>query len=184
MFSYTINNELELRVLDLPHARDLYDLTDANRTHLRKWLPWVDETKSVNDTVAFIEANQIQYHANRGFQAGIWYQGRLAGVIGYHGYSSFHRFISIGYWLAEDYQGKGIMTQACRAMTDYAFRELDMNRVEIRCASENRKSQAVIERLGFKQEGRVRQVEWLYDHYVDLLVYGMLREEWSDELLQ
>lgn len=64
-------------------------------------------------------------------------------------------------------------------MVDYAFNELNLNRVEIRCAVENKKSRAIPERLHFVNEGCIRQAEWLYDHYVDHIVYGMLKEEWK-----
>jgi ribosomal-protein-serine acetyltransferase len=71
------------------------------------------------------------------------------------------------------------MTKACRFLVDYAFAELKLNRVEIRCATGNHKSRAIPERLGFKLEGTVRQAEWLYDHFVDHALYGMLASEWS-----
>ena len=71
------------------------------------------------------------------------------------------------------------MTRVARALTDYAMNELKLNKVEIRCASGNLKSRSIPERLGFVQEGTIRQAEWLYDHYVDHIVYGVLAEEWN-----
>jgi ribosomal-protein-serine acetyltransferase len=73
------------------------------------------------------------------------------------------------------------MTASCGCLLDYAFRNLGMNRVEIRCATGNTRSRAIPERLGFKEEGTVRQAEWLYDHYVDHVVYSMLRDEWCEK---
>ncbi len=64
-------------------------------------------------------------------------------------------------------------------LTNYAFRQLNMNKVEIRAASGNRKSQRVPMKLGFTNEGTIRQAEWLYDHYVDHVVFGMLASEWG-----
>ncbi|WP_342770185.1 GNAT family protein [Oceanobacillus chungangensis] len=86
----------------------------------------------------------------------------------------------IGYWLAKDYQGKGIMSRVARALTEYAFHELDLNRVEIRAAYENLRSRAIPKRLGFVEEGKIRQAEWLYDHYVDHVIYGMLASDWEN----
>ncbi len=71
------------------------------------------------------------------------------------------------------------MTAACRKLIDYAFDELKMNRVEIRCAAANARSRAVPERLGFQQDGILRQSEWLHDAFVDLVVYSTLTGEWQ-----
>ena len=72
------------------------------------------------------------------------------------------------------------MTRACRALVTHAFRELGLHRVEIRAAPGNRRSRAIPERLGFRQEGILRDAEWPYDHYVDLVVYAMLADEWEE----
>jgi ribosomal-protein-serine acetyltransferase len=81
--------------------------------------------------------------------------------------------------LGEEYQGHGIVTKACRTLVDYAFYEYKLNRIQIRCATGNKKSCAIIERLGFNREGTNRQAEFLYDHYVDLNVYSMTADEWK-----
>lgn len=178
MFICRLDAEAELRLLEDRHAAELFLLTDQNRGHLRRWLPWVDATTSIEITRKFIKNALKQFSTNRGFQTGIWYQGRLVGVIGYHRIDWFNRKTSIGYWLGASFQGKGLMTKACRALVDYAFGELKLNRVEIRCAAQNKRSRAIPERLGFVQEGISRQAEWLYDHYVDHVIYGMLASEW------
>ncbi|MNJ40026.1 putative ribosomal N-acetyltransferase YdaF [compost metagenome] len=71
------------------------------------------------------------------------------------------------------------MTSSCKAVINYVFHELSLNRVEIRAAVQNSKSRAIPERLNFCNEGIIRQAEWLYDHYVDYVVYGMLKEDWK-----
>ena len=70
------------------------------------------------------------------------------------------------------------MTRSCKALVNFVFDEIGLNRVEIRAAVHNWKSRAIPERLGFTQEGIIRDAEWLYDHYVDHVVYGMLKREW------
>lgn len=179
MFVWRLDAETELRLLEERHAVDLYALTDQNREHLRQWLPWVDATSSVDATRRFIQNGLKQYAAHRGFQAGIWYQGQLAGVVGYHKIDWHNRKTSIGYWLSASFQGKGIMTKACRALIDHAFHELMLNRIEIRCAAKNQKSRGIPERLGFSQEGISRQAEWLYNHYVDHVIYAILANDWQ-----
>ncbi|MNV95651.1 putative ribosomal N-acetyltransferase YdaF [compost metagenome] len=71
------------------------------------------------------------------------------------------------------------MTSACRVFIDYAMLEMELNRVEIRCATENLSSRAIPERLGFVLEGIVREAEKLPSGYVHHAVYGMLRREWN-----
>jgi ribosomal-protein-serine acetyltransferase len=56
-----------------------------------------------------------------------------------------------------------------------------LNKVEIHCAVDNKRSRAIPERLGFTQEGIIRANQWLYDHYVDDVIYGMLASEWSEQ---
>lgn len=179
MFRFKVDQDLELRLLDERCTEELFTLTDQNRHFLRPWLPWVDWTTTPADTRSFIQSGLHQFTNNNGMQAGIWLRGELAGTIGFHYWNWPHRKTEIGYWLGEAYQGQGAMTRACRAMVDYAFGELRLNRVEIRCATGNVRSRAIPERLGFTSEGILRQVEWLDDHFVNHVVYGMLASEWS-----
>ncbi|SMP51281.1 GNAT family N-acetyltransferase [Anoxynatronum buryatiense] len=183
MFSWIIDHEkrLELRLLELSQADALFRLTEENRGYLRQWLPWLDAIQRVEDTGRFIESTQEQHMSNSGFQAGIWSEERLVGIIGHHGINWPNRSTSLGYWLGEAHSGSGIMTAACRAVVAHAFEEWHLNRVEIRCATGNHKSRAIPQRLGFVAEGVLREAEWLYDHYVDHVVYAMLASEWKSE---
>lgn len=178
MFRMKIESGLELRLLEEWHAEAVFAAVDRNREHLRHWLPWLDEIVSSNDTRSFIKKSLNGYAAGEKLVAGIWDHDQAIGSISYNFIDQINRFARIGYWLAADYQGKGIMTNACRAMVDYAFDELGLNRVEIRCAPGNLKSRSIPERLGFKQEGVQRETEWLYDHFIDLVLYAMLAIEW------
>lgn len=178
MFCLIVDEDVKLCLPEERHADALFALVDQNRFYLREWMPWLDGNTSPADTKVFIKASLEQYANSNGFQLAILFQDQLAGVIGYHRVDWTNGSTSIGYWLAEAFQGRGIMTRACRYLVDYAFRELNLNRVEIRCATGNHKSRAIPERLGFKYEGTVRQAEWLYDHFVDHVVYGMLADGW------
>ncbi|WP_373894329.1 GNAT family N-acetyltransferase [Virgibacillus natechei] len=174
-----VDEELYLRLFAIGDAEDLFRLIDDSRDYLREWLAWVDNTTTVDDSRGFIEHTLRTYEAESEWTAGIFYQGKLVGTAGFNSFDWTNKVAYIGYWLAEGYQGKGIMSRVCRALTSYAFHELQLNKVTIRAAYENKKSRAIPERLGFKKEGQIRQAEWLYDHYVDHVVYGMLAHEWE-----
>ncbi len=173
-----IDDDSELRIYEEEHAEAVFAVVDRNREYQREWLPWVDSTVSVEDMREFIRRGLVQQANNDGFQAGIWYQGRFAGGIGFHYIDRLDRKTEIGYWLDASLQGKGLMTRACKVMISYAFHEYGLNRVEIHCASGNARSRAIPERLGFIQEGVLREASWLYDRFVDHVVYGMLAREW------
>ena len=178
MFTHRLRDNTELRLLEERHAQELADLTDRNREYLRVWLPWVDTNRTLDDRKNFIRGALEQFAQNRGFVAGIWHEGRLAGVIGYDAIDWDNRTTEVGYWLGEEFQGRGLVTEACRALVDHALEELELNRVIISCATENKRSCAIAERLGFRREGVRRQAEWLYDHFVDHVVYATLASEW------
>lgn len=177
MFYFRIDDDISLKVLEQSDAPALYAVVDRNRDYLRQWLPWVDGMKKVEDYQPVISMWRKQFADEDGFEAGIFYQGKVVGMIGLQGIKRNARKTSIGYWLDSDYQEKGIMTRACQALIDYAFQTLNLNRVEICCATENRKSRAIPERLGFTHEGTIRECEFLYDHYVDIEVYGLLKSD-------
>lgn len=179
MFKHALDEHSDLRLLELRDAEALYRLVDANRVHLRRWMPWVDGTRGMHDIRTFIETTRRQLSSDNAFQAGLWHRDRLVGVIGFHGINRASRSTSIGYWLDAGMQGQGLMTRACEALVGHALVDLGLNRVEIRAAVGNQKSRAIPERLGFQQEGVIREAEWLYDHFVDHVVYGMLGRDWA-----
>ncbi|GLG00706.1 ribosomal-protein-serine acetyltransferase [Alicyclobacillus hesperidum subsp. aegles] len=179
MFSHKVNEDTQLRLLEVRDADQLFALLDQSRSYLREWLPFVDGTRTVRDIEDFIQSGLQKYAANNGVELGIWYRGELAGVLGLHYINWTNRLTSVGYWIGEMFQGKGIMTNSCRTLIDILFKENGLNRVEIRVAPQNLKSRAIPERLDFQNEGCRRQAEWLYDHYVDHIIYGMLAQDWK-----
>ncbi len=175
-----LSGEAELRQLELAHAEEMFWLTDKNRHYLRQWLPWLDMVRRVEHTERFIAMTLDQHASRQGTHYGIWFRGKLTGTIGVHNIDWNNRKTAIGYWLAADCQGRGLMTEAVAAYIDkLIFGEWNLQKVAISAATENRKSRAIPERLGFQLEGIIRSNEWLYDHFVDHAVYGLLASEWN-----
>jgi len=179
MFFYKVDKDISLRLLSGLDADELFILTDESRNHLREWLPWLDDTQTVNDSRKFIEHSMTLFNNRQGLTIGIFYKGELVGVGGFNEYDWKNRIGYIGYWLGNRYVGKGIMTKVVYVLTGYGFRDLKLNRIDIRAATGNLKSRAIPERLGYTFEGQLREAEWLYDHYVDHAIYGMLMREWN-----
>jgi len=181
MFDWKIDNNIQLELLEPSHAKELFRLTDENREYLAEWLPWVDSVQQPEDTVQFIEQSQKQWFKNQGFQAAIIVDGSIAGTIGHHEIDWQNYKTSLGYWLGESYQGRGIMTKCCDAIVRHAFDELDLNRVEIHCAIDNQKSRAVPERLGFIKEAIQKEAIQLNGQFKDQVVFRALSSEWKKE---
>ncbi len=179
MFRAAIRPGLELRLLEERHAPEVFRLTNQDRAYLRQWLPWVDSTICEDDTLAFIRETLSQFAAGDSITCGMWHNQAFAGVLGTHKFNRLYHKVELGYWLGESFQGKGIVTDCCRALITHLFEERGMNRVEICCAVENAKSIAVPKRLGFKLEGTLREADFSGGRYHDLYIFGMLKREWK-----
>jgi ribosomal-protein-serine acetyltransferase len=173
---FDLADGLQLRVLEESDAEELYGVVERNRAYLAEWLPWPAE-QTLEGTLGFIKKTRDQLEENDGFQTAMVVDGRIVGSVGFVGIRWDARATSIGYWLAEEHQRRGLMTRAVGALTDHAFDELDLNRVEIQVASDNRRSRAIPERLGFTVEGVLRDYERVGERFLDIIVYALLARE-------
>jgi len=179
MFRTRIGEQTELALMEHRHARELLALIEANRARLREWMSWVDQRRTQVEVSLYIATSLKQFAVGQGMHVGVWEKGKLCGMINCAPIDWPHKATYLEYWLGEVWQGKGIMTAGCRAVVDYVFGELDLHRVTIRCAAENKRSRAVAERLGFALEGISRDAEWLNDHFVNHAVYGLLKGDFA-----
>ncbi|OIJ15218.1 alanine acetyltransferase [Anaerobacillus arseniciselenatis] len=179
MFIHKIDDDISLKLIELRDGQRVYELTNHSRDYLKEWLPWLDATTKLEDTNEFIKFCLKGFAESNSLTTVILFKGEIVGIAGYNSINWSNKTAYIGYWLGEEYQGNGIVTKVVKALTGYAFNDLNLNKVEIRAAVENKKSRSIPERLNFTNEGCIRQAEWLYDHYVDHVIYGVLAEEWS-----
>lgn len=159
-------------------AQCLYDVVKRNRDFFRPWLGWVDFVKSPEDefevakSVARMDTNKYLIYENL----------RLRGMVGVVREDKSNHTMEIGYWLDKGANGRGIMTVATDRVQDLCFEIGGANRVEIRCATENKASRAIPERLNFHLDGVLRGAEVLPNGVVhDIAVYSKLRQEWKKE---
>src|SRR4030088_1237271 len=152
----------------------------GDRAHLRRRLPWVDATRTPNDSSLFIRHAIEEQSSLRAVHCAITLRKQIIGVIAFNAIDHFHRSSTVGYWLAQTHTGNGYMTGAVRALIQLGFKYLNLNRIEIRLAPENQASRAVCIRLKCRHEGTLREAEWLGDRFVDLEVYSLLKSDWTD----
>ena len=173
MLRFSLDERHWLRLLEEADAEPLYAVVDANRSYLARWMPWASG-QTLENTLEFIRRSRRELGENQGLQLAIVEEDRLVGVIGYHQVDWRNRSTSIGYWIAEASQGQGVITRAVSALTEHAFGLWRLNRVEIRAAVDNERSRAIPRRLGFKQEGVLREAERVGDRFVDHVVYALV----------
>src|SRR5262249_17747318 len=118
---WDLGDGLEVRTLTPDDAETSFALVDANRERLRPWMIWEPQTKSPDDTRSFIVrclASETDIEGN-----GLWLDGRLAGGMGLR-IDPGDEAAEIGYWIGGEFEGRGIVTRACRRFFDFAFDEL------------------------------------------------------------
>ena len=167
-----------MRSLTKADVPEVYAVVDSNRAFLRTWLPWVDGTDSPAVTEKVIAEWEKDFENKSDIVLGIFENGEYIGNIGLHDLKSRNRSGMVGYWLAENRQGRGIMTDCVRELVNFGFDTLDLNRIYIHCAGGNKKSRAIPERLEFVHEGTLQDGECLYGTFHDLDVYGMIKRNW------
>jgi ribosomal-protein-serine acetyltransferase len=175
MFFRQIDRDIRLSLSIPQYAEELFELTDQNRNFLKQWLPWLDNVHKASDTREFLELQLLRFQQGKALHITICDQDQIAGVVGFNKIDRVNSIGHIGYWLGQEYNGKGIMTKSVRELIEIGYSYYSLNRFDIRCAVENSRSRAIPERLGFQNEGIIRHAEKVYDRYLDHVVYGLLK---------
>ena len=160
-------------------ARALAALVDKNLAYLHAYLPAVTALASPGEAEAYLGRAAARVADDEVLEWHIFSDGELCGALRLNRIETDNRKVSVGYYIGADYQGRGIASSALRALLRYAFRILDMNRVELRCVPANLPSVRMAERLGFTREGVLRQAELLDGVFMDHAVYGLLRADFN-----
>jgi ribosomal-protein-serine acetyltransferase len=174
-----VDTSIKLKILGLSDSSIIFNAMDQNRYHLRKWLPFVDMTRTEKDTLAFVKSI-VDDVERRQEVFTIWFNDEFCGLLGLKDIDYLNRKIEIGYWLIEKMTGRGIMTRSVERIIRFIYEELEMNRIQIRCGVGNQSSSAIPKKLGFIFEGTERQGERHHFNYIDLDVFSLLKKEWSE----
>jgi ribosomal-protein-alanine N-acetyltransferase len=103
----------------------------------------------------------------------------LCGTCGLFAWNRAWRKCTVGYELAPDAHGQGLMHEALLAVLDWGFDNMQLNRVEAQVHPENAASLRSVERLGFRREGLLRELGFWRGRHHDLLQYSLLRKDWD-----
>lgn len=175
-----VDNEITLKTVQLSDVEIRYKIINENRDFLKKWLGWLDFYKKSDDLLEYTKACQEKEKNKEAYAFGIYYLNEFVGCIEIQEINYRNQKCEIGYWLSEKFNGKGIMIRSCKAIINYIFNNLKLNKISILAATENYSSQAIPEKLNFIKEGTLMDNECLYGKFVDNYIYEITRKIWEE----
>jgi len=148
-----VDDSLSLRQLRPDEANILFELVEKDREYLGKWLPWVDSTKSLEDSREFINTTMQKRLEGSEYGYGMILDGKIVGHT-----SIMHvtdgKDPEIGYWIASNESGKGLTTKAATALTEFGFNQLGLPKIVLKAKPDNIPSNAVAGKLGYTLTGQ------------------------------
>jgi [ribosomal protein S5]-alanine N-acetyltransferase len=179
-FPQVTTNSLVLRRIQPTDSEALFKILADDRVTQY----YDDETfRNITQASEQIEAWENGYKSRRCIRWGITCQedSTLIGTCGYYGFHTWHMRAGIGYELACSFWRKGIMTEALNAIINLGFREVGLNRIEAVVMPENVPSIKLLEKLGFCDEGILREYEnWGTKGFTNLCMLSLLRRTWEN----
>ena len=165
----------------LTDAALMFSYVNRDRARLRRFLPWVDATKTVADERAYIDLARERWSAAETFDFSLFRHsdGNYLGNLGIHTIAWAHNRCELGYWILGEFEGQGYMSEAVACVESACFAH-GFNRIEIRCSSNNARSANIPKRLGYHLDGRLRQDTIEDGEYFDTFIFAKLRSEFAD----
>lgn len=145
-----------------------------------RYTPWTYRTEEDVRNFVRIFTNWRDEQPRWKFQFAIMLrgEGRLIGNCGIRVHAPRQRQADIGYELDSRYWRKGYATEAAWTLLAFGFEELGLHRIWAQCVGENTASAHVLEKIGMRLEGRMREDEWFRNRWWDSLVFAILEYEW------
>lgn len=169
---------LILRKMTMRDAPDVYRY--AKDSEVARHVLW-EPHRSLWESRAYI---RFLLHQYRNGMPGSWAivlqeTGRVVGTIGYMSYVPDNATVEVGYSLAREHWGKGLMTEALTAVIDETFRVMKLHRIEAMHFTDNPASGRVMEKCGMQHEGHLRQRICCKGVFRDVEMWGILRSDWQ-----
>lgn len=182
MFSFPLSDDAALVPRTPSLAEPYHDLLAANHERLARWEPWAATPPVLADTRSFIEASARNWLAGTELPAVIAVrqdgQWQLAGSVSLR-IDHYSRNGELGYWIDAAHEGRGLVSRAAAVVLDQAFGPLGLDRVSLHTDIANQRSRALARRLGFVEEGTLRQGLAFPAERRDMAAYSLLAAEWS-----
>ncbi|MCA9944931.1 MAG: GNAT family N-acetyltransferase [Anaerolineales bacterium] len=160
-------------------------LTDAPAVFIFRSDPYVQRFNGpvfvdVAEAEALIHELNDEYFNKSGICWGVTLknENKVIGLFGIHHWNKYHRRAEVGYDLNQSYWGQGIASEALRAILQFGFEQMNLNRIYAGTIAENHESVQLLEAIGFEREGTRRGFSWEDDGtFHDSAMFGLLRDE-------
>ncbi|MBR4892212.1 MAG: GNAT family N-acetyltransferase [Alphaproteobacteria bacterium] len=156
-------------------SQEFFDVIVKNKEFLLEWLDWPNYYSKPEDAYNYLKTVENV----KGSSYLIQVDGKIVGGHGFVNFNEEYKFAELGYWLAPDFNGRGLVVRGIAALENLAFGQFGLNRLQIKVDTENVKSQAVAVRAGYVKEGILRHGYVLHGAPRDVIVYSKLKSEWE-----
>ncbi|HHA2008042.1 50S ribosomal protein L7/L12-serine acetyltransferase [Enterobacter quasimori] len=169
-----VSQHIELRSVEERYTADLHNLVIKNKIFLQTAFDWAQHVGSEEDTRRNVQSNQMLHQRGYAKMFLIFRDDALVGVLSFNTIEPTNKTGYIGYWLDEDHQGQGILSQSLQAFMRYYVERGEIRRFVIKCRVANQHSNGVAVRNGFTLEGCLREAEYLNGRFDDVNIYGKI----------
>jgi len=171
------SNRLVLRALGERDAEAVFNY--AKNSAVSRYTLW-EPHQSIKDSEAFISEYAFTNYSNSVPEPwAITFDGKVIGTTGCFWVSKNHHSMELAYALSEEHWGKDLVAEASREVMNWVFREIQPQRIQARCKTENKASARVMEKLGMQFEGTHRSETFHRNQYWDMHYYSILKGDWS-----
>ncbi len=155
------------------HGDAVWRATEASLSELKPWMAWAEDASPAAQA-DFAAGAEREWQTSEGWPFAVTYEDEVCGLIGIDDPDRLYSRAEIGYWIRSDLTGRGLVTEGASAVIGFAFDELGFHRLELHAATGNHASRRVAEKLGFREEGLLRDGSRGSGGFHDAIVYGLL----------
>ena len=158
------------------HAGALWNAIDRSLPELKRWMSWASSS-TPQSSAEYVHRAEAGWAEGTNWDWTIFFGDEVAGTIGLNRYDELWRSCNLGYWIRTDLAGRGFATEAGRAVIDFAFDDVGLNRLELVADVDNVASLRIAEKLGFQFEGTKREGAFVDGRGTDVHMFGLIASD-------
>lgn len=174
-------NRVILRKFTIEDAQDMFEYSSV--PDVSRYIPW-ETHKSIDDSYEFLNYILKQYEEGKLAPWAIELKEihKVVGTIDFVAWFPQHYRAEIGFILSKEHWGKGYIPEVARKVIEFGFENMELNKIKAPCMVENEQSQRVLQKLGMKLEGILKEEYLIKDKFRDMAVYSILKEDFIKSL--